>query len=122
MASASAVKPRRLRSSGICGALANPSSTEHLRRAARGGDALAGLFAEGVDAHREGAIERAVAEALHWAPPAYEPARAQLLRSHGAPGGKAGELLQVHDRVLDATDRPEAALGQPPLERHLPTL
>src|SRR5207244_9776390 len=36
--------------------------------------------------------------------------------------GKGGQLLEVHDRVLPARDGAEAALGEAPLERHLPAL
>src|SRR5262245_39145534 len=83
-----AVNAIRLRNSGTRDRLANPSSTEDLRRAARRRDHLACLGAERVHADRQGMGELAVPQALDRTASAREPARAQLLDPDRASGGK----------------------------------
>src|SRR5919201_326868 len=122
MASAPAVKSRRLRSSGMREALENPSSTEHLRDTAGGDDLLARLLAEGVQAHRERVAERPVGETLHRPRAAHQAPPAQLLGTDRAAGREGRELAEVHDRVADPAERAEAALGHAALERHLAAL
>src|SRR5262245_50315003 len=122
MASAPAVKSSRLRSSGMRGAFANPSNTDHLHAPAGGGDLLARSGAEGLQADGEGVAERPVGETLDRPAAAHHAAGAQLLGTHRAAGREGGELPQVDDRVGDAVGRMEAALRQPALERHLTAL
>src|SRR5437867_4468405 len=122
MARAPAVKRSRFRSSGTRGALAKPSSTEHLHRAAGGGDLLARLTAEGVQPDRERVRERAVGEALDRPSLPDDAARSQLGRADGAARREGGELPEVDDRVLHARHGSEATLREPALERHLPAL
>src|SRR5258705_8210877 len=119
MASAPAVKSSRLRSSGMRGAFANPSNTDHLHAPAGGGDLLAGARAEGLQANRERVAERPVGETLDGSTAAHDAAGAQLLGTHLAAGREGGELPQVDDRVGDPVGRMEAALREPALERHL---
>src|SRR5437899_186563 len=57
MASAPAVKRSRLRSSGIRGAFANPSNTDHLHAPTGGRDLLARPCAEGLQANAEPAAD-----------------------------------------------------------------
>src|SRR5437764_7189519 len=102
MARAPAVKSSRLRSSGTRGALAKPSSTEHLHRPAGGGDPLARLAAEGMQPDRERVRERAVGEALDAPPLAHDAARGQLGRVDRAARRKDGQLPEIDDRVFDA--------------------
>src|SRR5207247_5026674 len=85
---------------------------------------LAGL-AHGVDPHGRRVPDLDAAEHLD------EPALAVLDQprlhealgvDHGV-GGERAQRLQIHDRVvLAAAVRQEAALGQPPVQRHLPAL
>src|SRR5690349_10585416 len=119
MASAPAVKSKRLRSSGMRGAFANPSNTDHLHAPAGGGDLLARPRAEGLQANRGRMAERPVGETLDGPAPAHDAPRAQLLGAHGPAGREGGELPQVDDREGDPVGRMEAALREPALERHL---
>src|SRR5207253_2713074 len=77
---------------------------------------------ERVQPDGQGMGQRAVAEAFDRAAAAQEPPAAELVGSDGAPRGKGSQLLEVDDRVLAARDGAKAALGQPPLERHLTAL
>src|ERR1051325_2927278 len=122
MARAPAVKRSRLRSSGTRGALAKPSSTEHLHRAPGGGDPLARLAAERVQPDRERVREGTVGEALDRPPLANDAARGQLGRTDRGARRKGGELPEIHDRPFHPRDGPEAPLREPALERHLATL
>src|SRR5438552_15572637 len=117
MASAPAVKSSRLRSSGMRGAFANPSNTDHLHAPAGGGDLLAGARAEGLQANRERVAERPVGETLDGSTAAHDAAGAQLLGTHRAAGREGGELPQVDDRVGDPVGRMEAALRGPGPDR-----
>src|SRR5262249_20309131 len=119
MASAPAVKSRRLRSSGMRGAFANPSNTDHLHAPAGRGDLLARTRAEGLQANGERVAERPVGEALDGRATAHYAARAQLLGTHRAARRERGELPQIDDRVGDTVGRTEPALREPALERHL---
>src|SRR5437762_3291504 len=121
-ASATAVKRRRRLDSGTRGALAKPSSIEHLRAAARGGDQLAGALAECLQPNRQRVRQRPVGEALDGVPTAHQAARAELLGPHRAARREGRELAQVDDGVGHARNRAEAALRQPALERHLAAL
>src|SRR5262249_52373152 len=107
MASAPAVKSRRLRSSGMRGAFANPSNTDHLHAPAGCGDLLARPRAEGLQADGERMAQRSVREALDGPAATHDAPRAQLLRTHGAAGREGGELPQVDDRVGDPIGRME---------------
>src|SRR5690349_8037053 len=66
--------------------------------------------------------ERPVGETLDRAPPTDDATRAELVGPDRAAGRERGELAQVDDRVRNAADRPEAALREPALERHLAAL
>src|SRR5262245_498845 len=119
MASAPAVKTMRFRSSGMRPALEKPSSTDHLDRAARCRDRVAGTGAERVRADRERVRQRALPEALEQAALADQPLRAQLVGADHGAGLERAELPDVEDDVLGARYGPEAALRQATLKRHL---
>src|SRR5262249_14802807 len=121
-ARAPAVKPTRLRNSGIRDALENPSSTEHLHGAARGGDRLPGARAERVGAHGEGVRQRPLAQALHEAALVHQAVRPEVVRAHRRAGREPGQLPDVDDGVGGARQGAEAALGEATLERHLAAL
>src|SRR5262245_53257935 len=122
MASAPAVKPMRLRSSGMRPALEKPLSTDDLDRAARRGDRVPRAGAESVRPDRERVRQRALAEALEQAALADQPARAQLVGADHGTGLERRQLPDVEDDVLGARHGPEASLRQAPLQRHLPAL
>src|SRR5207245_11056475 len=96
MASAPAVKRSRLPSSGIRGAFANPSNTDHLHAPTGGRDLLARPCAEGLQANAERVAEGPIRETLDRAPAAHDATGAQLLGAHRAAGREGGELPQLH--------------------------
>src|SRR5262249_44293630 len=122
MASAPAVKTSRLRSSGMRGAFANPSNTDHLHAAAGGGDLLASARAERLQTNAERVAEGPVGETLDRPPAPDDTAAAQLLGANRAAGREGRQLPQVDDGVGHASGRAETALRQPALERHLSAL
>src|SRR4029450_5038810 len=67
-------------------------------------------------------LDLAVAQNLHGAVLARQPRGHQDFGIDGVAGVERGEVPQVHNVVLDAEDVGEAALGQPPVERHLAAL
>src|SRR5262245_38904467 len=102
-------------------AFENPSSTQNLHRATRCSDPLAGLLAEGVQPNGEAVPQRPVRQTLDRKGALHQSTTTEIVGSHRAAGREACQCAQADDRVPPSGKRPEAALRQSPLERHLPT-
>src|SRR5690242_18525212 len=132
-ASIAAVKISRRRSSGMREAFEKPSSIrpvsspDQLHIAARGGDFLSRTFRECVGAYRDFTLQFTVAQHLNLTSGGYQ----ATIRHHGRVDlftvGESRQPSDIHFGELIAArgvleQPPEAALRNPPLQRHLAAL